>query len=111
MRKYVCEFCDYETSNITGLSHHKNTKRHLKNTSMTHINKNNDNEQIFFLKEKLEFKDILIKEKKEKYVLQKKNEFCKELTTYLNNSFNLSCSESVVFPILYAKRQNFLKLL
>jgi hypothetical protein len=64
---YICDICNYQTSERTAIYHHNKTKRHLKNKDENEKNIN-DEKQIIEkqLKEIEELKQELIKVRKEK---------------------------------------------
>jgi hypothetical protein len=74
---YICKFCNYETSDKSGYSHHTKTKKHLKNKES--FDKNTEDEKMIIEKqtqeiEKLKQKLVIIEKEKELELLNKDKE-------------------------------------
>lgn len=101
---YLCKFCNYETESRFNYSHHKKTKKHIKNIEQTKINEekeeNNKEKEIENLKYQLLEKEKIILEKdaeiknKELEKLQAINKIYEEqkantINNTLNNTINI----------------------
>ncbi len=88
---YICNYCNYETHDKSGLSHHKKTKKHIlnKETHEKKLKEEKENE-IVKLKDKEieELKQELIKVKEEKKELEVTAKIYKELSEKPKNVNN-----------------------
>jgi hypothetical protein len=75
---YICEYCNYETNDKSGFSHHNKTKKHIKNKEI--YDKTIKNEKIIIEKQSKEIEELkqeLLKVKQEKELLIKDKEIAK----------------------------------